>query len=268
MAESQTGRVVRHGGINGRFSLVELLAVLGIVCLLAAFLLPSLLKSQETAKGSSCINNLRQMGVAFHGYAGHYDDNIPRSYIYANSKTWRWYHAMQPDLDNMNIYICPLGHKTQVPKDDFLPEPPVFTYVWNSMRRDKNYYPDVQPTETDLGAHGLTRGDGAMSCLLFTKLANIAPDTLAILDGGLGDRSTGVGKALVELSSIYSSNYYSGYDWRDLSTREAFTKALPGVNFCHGGGANGLRADGGVETVRRIPFNRLTIRQDSEVTFP
>jgi prepilin-type N-terminal cleavage/methylation domain-containing protein/prepilin-type processing-associated H-X9-DG protein len=96
------------------FTLIELLVVIAIIAILAAILFPVFAKAREKARQSSCLSNLKQMGLANLAYAQDYDGrympyanvaSAPTPPADTNRNFWRF--PLQPYIKNWQVYICP-----------------------------------------------------------------------------------------------------------------------------------------------------------------
>lgn len=119
-------KVTRRYDKNQGFTLIELLVVIAIIAILAAILFPVFARARENARRTSCLSNIKQIGLGFMQYTQDYDEKYPRAYyvntveppVGANPKwsdpgsglyAWFWQQMIYPYTKSVQIYRCPNG---------------------------------------------------------------------------------------------------------------------------------------------------------------
>lgn len=114
------------------FTLIELLVVVAIIAILAAILFPVFARARENARRTSCLSNMKQIGLGLMQYLQDHDGRYPHSllrdsngdpiidtdksrpsgnfveYVGTTTANYRtWMDLLFPYVKNVQIFVCP-----------------------------------------------------------------------------------------------------------------------------------------------------------------
>ena len=104
------------------FTLIELLVVIAIIAILAAILFPVFARARENARRSSCLSNMKQIGLGVIQYTQDYDEKYP---IGRDLGGIGWAGQTLPYIKSSQIFVCPSDTKPNSAN-------PQISYAYNS----------------------------------------------------------------------------------------------------------------------------------------
>ena len=256
------------------FTLIELLVVIAIIAVLIALLLPAVQAAREAARRISCVNNLKQVGLALHGYHDAHN-TFPAGGWTVGTMNSGWSAAILPWLEQPALYA---GLNLGFPYNNaanstaahtslqvyLCPSEPRST-LWNQAPADP--FPSA---DADYGGMFGPRGLGNPSFtnnppagpMIFNQPISLAQ----ITDGS--SATIAVGEAPEAINALWASGH-------NLFDQSAPINARPPTEFGeeltsqHPGGVNVVFADGSVHFLKNstapVPLAALCTRGIGEV---
>lgn len=240
-----------HTRPTAAFTLIELLVVIAIIAILAAILFPVFAQAREKARQTSCLSNMKQIGLGVMMYAQDYDETYPLGSHLLDTATaaTTWQDLIEPYVKsgvsgtgvnivqraNAPFWICPSAtpNPTNLPADplafptaDFQATfySKAFSYINNSNLMPTMHRSALALGWFPMGIQGMAAVDAPASRVLAIEGAGYVGNT------GGDDTNNCTGK----------ETGFPDLPGRLLGRRENYAAA----RYRHSGGSNSVLADG------------------------
>ena len=251
------------------FTLIELLVVIAIIAILAAILFPVFAQAREKARQTTCLSNLKQIGLGVMQYTQDYDETYPRAKFDPPQPPLTRYSWAQPNWQDMVSPYVKNGTVTVTwLTSDGTPATRINKGIWlcPSQPDGDDFVTTVYGGNDSIFNHE-TSGDGTGKTFPATTMAQISrtSDVVMISENGEVDDYDGIGDP-----SLTSDPYWqcgnnwqctgaqSGAKWDADIPKGQSANAYPYYvlpRYRHSGVSNMAFADGHVKAVAKGQLN-------------
>jgi prepilin-type N-terminal cleavage/methylation domain-containing protein/prepilin-type processing-associated H-X9-DG protein len=269
------------------FTLIELLVVIAIIAILLGMLLPAVQKIRDSALRSQCLNNLKQMALAFHlhhdarGAFPHGGRTIApySSATLQDRRDWSWLYQILPYIEQEPLY--------RHPDPVLICKTPIKLYYCPARRSGDTIYGDSGPRFDYAGNAGSDPYNGSDGVLV--RYGNPRVRIASITDGlsqtiMLGEKQLNLAKLGENIDDneawpipgwnddydVYRIGRHpvAGYTPPARDYRSQSINASYRFGSSHSGGVNIAFCDGSVRLigygVDPVAFMRACVRDDGE----
>ena len=276
------------------FTLIELLVVIAIIAILVALLLPAVQQAREAARRTSCKNNFKQIGLAFHNYHDvhrSFPPGFARSNPGGSGRGWGWGVLILPFLEQPALFdqINPNRAPFPVTMETGSPEIAVRTTLQQPLAVYRCPSDPGAPINTNRGSFGTSNYVGVWGsdaaggthtgagngCLFYdsgVSFRDITDGTSNVLL--VGERSYRPTSRMGAIYAGVNSSIGAGWAsvmrgvWDNEQLRINGTDAYV-FSSLHKGGAQFLQADGSVrfisENISGLTMDIITQRSSGQV---
>jgi prepilin-type N-terminal cleavage/methylation domain-containing protein len=96
------------------FTLVELLAVIAVIGILTALLIPALITAKARSKTAACISQLKQIGIASIAFAGDNNGRLPAATFPNTNRFLSPFQPLLGELGTAKLFLCPTDRERTV----------------------------------------------------------------------------------------------------------------------------------------------------------